>query len=501
MASIKLRHRTWWAKLRIPQELRSEYGGKAQLEVSLKTGDARQARELAAIWEGRMREEFREKAGRANSQETSLRRLYERLREDAAGGAFHVEVIERDPDGNYYREDPIVAGIDFKLEEIAETAAQRELTPAEAAQLAALQDAQRAQQGRPVKRRAEFEPGFWEVSQEYMKAWKRDKAGNRETNTEQQKLATFALFKGFWNDQPLRSVATKDAAAFRDTLKGFDPNWARSPAAKKMSWQELLKAFGGSGKRLSDATMNRHMATLQSLWEWARKRGHCEGDNPFEGFHRKLKQGVNVSGYVAWEIDELKKLLTPAPKRQDLLEVILVGMFSGMRLDEIASLKWGQLRKVGKEEEAIHFFQVEDAKTPAGNRQVPVHSSLKWLVERTRGADGDRIWPQFNPEGPGKKPGADAGRDFSRFKASRGFETRQKTFHSFRKNVTRIMERAGVAENEWAQVFGHERGFTFRVYNPDGITIEQKAGIIERIAYPGLDLPVPAQPKALKKAA
>jgi hypothetical protein len=50
------------------------------------------------------------------------------------------------------------------------------------------------------------------------------------------------------------------------------------------------------------------------------------------------------------------------------------------------------------------------------------------------------------------------------------------------------MERAGVLENEWAQVFGHERGFTYKRYNPDGITLERKAEIIGIIDYPGLDV-------------
>ena len=54
------------------------------------------------------------------------------------------------------------------------------------------------------------------------------------------------------------------------------------------------------------------------------------------------------------------------------------------------------------------------------------------------------------------------------------------------------MERAGVPENEWAQVFGHERGFTYRVYNPDGIQLSRKAEIIALIAYPGVTIPHPA---------
>jgi integrase len=157
-------------------------------------------------------------------------------------------------------------------------------------------------------------------------------------------------------------------------------------------------------------------------------------------------------------------------------------MFTGMRLNEIASLTWGQLRT----EEGVTFFQVADAKTEAGNRQVPLHPALSWLAKRASGkAKEQLIWGTFNPEGPGKKPGADAGKEFSRFKAARGFTDRQKAFHSFRKNVTTQMERARVPENEWAEIIGHEKGFTYGVYG-SGNTLERKAGIIALIDYPGL---------------
>lgn len=324
----------------------------------------------------------------------------------------------------------------------------------------------------------------------FMRQWKAD-IGKKLTNTEQQKLATFKLFRGFWGDKPIHGVRAEDAAQFRDKLKLLDPHWARSPAARKLEWGELLDAFGNRTIGLADGTMNRHMDALKDLWNWAKKRGHCAGENPFDGFFKRLKPGVNVRPYIAWETSELTTLLYPGPRRSDVLEVIIVAMFTGMRLDEIASMTWSRIRTEGLGENAVSYFQIDDAKTPAGIRQVPIHPALAWLTERKSGASEARVWPKFNEEGVGKKAGADAGREFSSYKASLGFGRREKAFHSFRKNVTRIMERAGVPENDWAQVFGHERGFTYSVYNPDGITLERKAQIIRLIDYPGVSVPHP----------
>ena len=333
---------------------------------------------------------------------------------------------------------------------------------------------------------------FTELVGRFMKHWLAGRHGGKDTNTEQQKRSTFRLFGGYFKDQPIRKVRHEDAANFFDALRLFDPHWARSPDARKLSWSELIERHGDRDRGLSDATMNRHLQVLQELWTWSKRRGHCDGENPFEGFHKRLRAGVNVKPYVAWEDDELHQLLCPPPKRSDLLEVIIVGMFTGMRLDEIASLTWSQIRQSTDGGAIVHYFQVEDAKTNAGNRQVPVHADLAWLLSRPRGAPSDRLWPTFNEEGRGKKAGNDAGREFSRFKTDRGFVDRTKTFHSFRKNVTRMMERSGVPENDWAQIFGHERGFTYKVYNPDGIDMRQRADIIARISYPGVEVPHPA---------
>jgi integrase len=171
---------------------------------------------------------------------------------------------------------------------------------------------------------------------------------------------------------------------------------------------------------------------------------------------------------------------------------MIVALFSGMRLDEIASLTWRNLQSEVIEGKLVPFFNVDDAKTPAGVRQVPVHPALSWLLHRKGSKEDCRIWPAFNEEGVGKKPGADASREFSTFKLARGFSSRSKAFHSFRKNVTKIMERARVPENEWAQIFGHERGFTYATYNPEGIDLARKAEIIGLIAYPGLEIPHPS---------
>lgn len=478
MAAIRRRHNRWEARVRIPKDLEAAHGGKTHLYRTIATSDKRTAKAEADGWEAMLRAQWAEHLGHDSPSLAALRQTYERTRREAADGSLQVHSGDADP---------VLLGIEHELDRLADDVGEGDLSQLQEARLAALQDAASERRGVRPATRPELELTFAELADTFMALWKRQR-GLKPTNTEQQKRATFHLFARYWGDRPIRGVGRADASAFYDALRSLDPSWGRTPAAKTMTWKALMDRFGDAPTGPADATMNRHSAALKALWDWAADRDHCEGRNPFTGFHRRLRVGVNVVDYRAWETGELKALFTPPPRRHDLTEIMLVGLFSGMRLDEIASLTWGQICNA----DGVDYVQVADAKTPAGNRQVPIHTALSWLLRRTRGDADARVWPTFNPEGPGKKAGADAGREFSRFKTARGFADRRKVFHSFRKNVTRQMERAQVPENEWAQVFGHEKGFTYGRYNADGVALAQKAAIIAVIAYPELDLPHPA---------
>jgi integrase len=477
VASIRQKHHRFDAKVRIPKHLQDQYNGRQFIEKRLQARDRRSAKVEADAWESSLRIEWMEKAGQPLS-DVALRALYQRVVNDAHAGEYQLAV------NGSYAESPQLEGISYEIEKIAEVVGpEGEPDAAQQTRLFALQDTRKALLGDEVKPRRELEKRFSEIADDHVKWWKAQ-PGLKDSNTESQKRATFRLFSGYWQDRSLRDVREKDAAAFMDALRHMDPCYARSPEAREMPWAALQRHYGGRDKGMSPATLNRHATALKALWDWAARRGHCSGLNPFDGHRQRLKRGVNVNGYVAWTPDELKQLLAPPPKRRDLHEVIVVAMHSGMRLNEIAALTWADLQ----ERDGVHFFRVTDAKTVAGNREVPIHPALQWLLDRTKGKPGERVWATFNEEGPGKKPGADASREFSHFKTKRGFTSRTKTFHSFRKNTVGQWEALGVPQTEVAEVVGHEKaGMTFSVYGA-GISLKRKAEIISLLSYPKLSL-------------
>ena len=485
MAYIKARHNKLQASIRVPKVMEEREGGRKHLYRTLEATDKRAAKVEAMAWEAGVRAEWETLRGNNGSSRASLRHLYETFLDRARRGEFRLS-------GDPQAFNEITAGIEYELERMADDIGQRELTKEEQAKVWAFNDAVREQQGQRVKPRNELESSFRDLADEYIALW-RTQAGLKQTNTEQQKLATFDLFAAFFGAKPIRAVGRADGANFVDALRQLDPNWARTgkPRAKRlgMNWAEIQRRFGGRAKGLSDATTNRHMATLSAFWKWAEEREYCEGRNPFDGHRKNLKEGRNKRGYVAWELSELQTLLSPPPKRADLAEVMLVALFTGMRLNEIVSLTNMQIG----EADGVPYLDITDAKTTAGIRKVPLHPRLLWLQKRAEaGEPSARVWSRFSDEGPGRQPSGDAGKEFGRFKRMRGFEGRQKAFHSFRKNVVGQLQAAGVPQHEVAELVGHEtQGMTFGTYGK-GQGLKRMAEIVRLIDYPGVSLPTPS---------
>ena len=495
MANYLLRRgKSYSFQIAIPERHRAHFNGRQKVVQTLGTRDYDVAKAKALKLASEYKARFLALEGREDAQTNLARLEYERVRQKALGGAFEVHFFWSDPDEAPPH--PYVAGIDFEIDRIIEEEARRrginvlagDPLPSDLqARVDALIDARRELEGEPPPPRAEYEPPFHEVADDWLKQWKA-RPDRKPSNTAAQYDSTIRLFAGWWGAKPIRKVRAVDAARFvEEVLKRLPPNYGRSKIHSRRPLQEILDSTHEGTTGLSASSINRHVRTLRAIWTWAKKLGYCEGDNPFDGLRERLTNH-NTKPYVAWEIDELQHLLNPPPERRDLYEVILVAMFSAMRVSEIADMTWGQLRR---DPGGIWYFHVADAKTEAGNRKIPVHSRLSWLTERERGPDGARIWPGFNPEGPGKKAGEDASRMFSDFKRKRDFTDRRKTFHSFRKNVTRIMENHSIPPNQWARIIGHEPGFTYGTYNPAGLSLERMKEIVELIEYPGLSFEVP----------
>ena len=160
----------------------------------------------------------------------------------------------------------------------------------------------------------------------------------------------------------------------------------------------------------------------------------------------------------------------------DLADLIEVAAYTGSRIEELCSL---QIDFINLNE---MIFSIVDAKTDAGNRNVPIHSKLQATINRLiSSSKNSYLFSELSENKYGDRSNA-IGKRFGHLKKKLGHGTGF-VFHSIRKTFTTELERAGVAENIAADIVGHEKHtMTYGLYS-GGASIEQKRDAVEKVGF------------------
>jgi integrase len=334
-------------------------------------------------------------------------------------------------------------------------------------------------------------PRLTDTVDKYFADLQRDRNARVTAQTEAQMRATFRLFGDYVGDQPLATVSRKDVADFLDALGELHPHYGRRPDAKKLTLQQLQKKYPAEDDaRLGNRTLNRHLSALAGLWKWAQRRGEIDEDarNPFAGMGKRVKPKAKRP-YTVEELNALfaGAVLVQKPKtvNETIPWIMAIALFSGMRQGEICELH----RQDVKEEDGVWYFDVTAAKTEAGVRRVPIHSQLATLGFLDFIPKRGPLFPALTPGGPDRKRAHTLAKRFPEYRRTCGVTVSGVDFHSFRRNFIAALEAAGIDRDRVALIVGHERGFTFRVYNPAGVDMPALAKVVEAVNYPELKLP------------
>ncbi|WP_459696055.1 DUF6538 domain-containing protein [Acidisoma sp. C75] len=290
-----------------------------------------------------------------------------------------------------------------------------------------------------------------------------------------QTKASLRLLMDIIGDKPLNEYTGTDAGLFRDAVlrmpNAHGKRGTHVPALEAIREADDRETRSGEPvPRLTMKTTKRHFSSLSQLWEWAKPRDYVER-NIFRGFTfqgAKTKRGTRSD----WSDDDLIQLLGSkfyclgVPHDSADRWLPLIAMFSGMRLEEIASLR------------PVEDFELIDGshwvmkvqphpdgwtpKTEAGERIVPIHPvlvefGLIAIVEARRQAGVPRMWLDLSPSGPDQKYGTAFSRRFGKLKDALGIGSAV-TFHSFRHNVSTILRNTTTPEAWIDAILGHEGG-------------------------------------------
>jgi integrase len=237
---------------------------------------------------------------------------------------------------------------------------------------------------------------------------------------------------------------------------------------------------------IASKTKTQYLNAGNSFWNWAMKydahwrEGYKGAISPFEKHDLPQLKGKakKDAQRVAFEASELSTLYAAAQdkKLHALADLILLGAYTGARIEELCQLRIENIITV----EGVQSFNIDDSKTAAGIRVVPIHPALTALVKRLMEDSKDSY---LVPSESKNKYGIRSDRmskAFGRLKKSLGFGDLH-VFHSIRKTAITQLVRASVTGTIIAELVGHETGtVTYDVYS-QGHSAAQKLEAISKI--------------------
>jgi integrase len=216
----------------------------------------------------------------------------------------------------------------------------------------------------------------------------------------------------------------------------------------------------------SSATKRRKLSSLIAFWTWlGLRRAVPRGFNPWTGFRIGSKKGLPRTKRPHTEA-ELVQLFSRRPDYPGLADVMVLGLLTGMRLDEICALRLGDITR---DSDGAYWIDIKKAKTRAGVRLVAMlHPHGTTVLDRRsmHGQSPDtQLFPEFRGGGYDGKLSWAVSKAFGRFRKQAGL-TSATDFHSFRRTFITALENAGADQVQIARFVGHELPtLAFAVYS------------------------------------
>lgn len=289
-------------------------------------------------------------------------------------------------------------------------------------------------------------------------------------------IALSAYVEGF-KDELSKLVGTSTVKTRMQDLKFFVEEFKFLAAVDQASLNAWVLKLREDEK--TDRTIKRLLQPVKTFLDYLREQGLSVPDLKFS-LPKFGAVPVKTDKREKFSDDEIKLLLKKSEGKPRIHDLVLIGMYSGLRINEICLLKKTDIIKV----DGVDCLDVRGTKTTAARRIVPVHSRLITRVKELAEATDDYLISGLNINSQGNRSVA-ALKTFSDFKISLGFGA-NKVFHSLRHSVNVKLLQAGVPEIVVSQMLGHEHKHLTegtRTYYNGGAGIQVLKEAIEKVEY------------------
>lgn len=234
----------------------------------------------------------------------------------------------------------------------------------------------------------------------------------------------------------------------------------------------------------SQKTKKQYLFAYNSFFKWGKKydktirEKYKDLANPFESHDLREKLSTEIKERKAFTVSEIQNLHQQADD-ENLRNVIKVGAYTGMRIEELFKTKKTDIEEQGN----VLFINIFKAKTKAGRRKVPIHSHIKDLIEhyQKNNPNDEYLFP--SPAGNKYGNRSDAlSKRFGRHKTALGFGS-EYVFHSLRKSLITELQRNNVDPLTITSIVGHKtNSITFDIYSA-GPSLKQKSDAMESLDF------------------
>lgn len=242
--------------------------------------------------------------------------------------------------------------------------------------------------------------------------------------TADQNRARLNLLLELVGDQPISGFTQSTAVAMKNYLLKWPKNRKKMPKYRDLSNDQLKKKTIPAKDLVSLKTVNEHLIVFRSFFSWAESHAGAQ-PNVF----KDLKLQINtqaIDDRPPYTDEDLQKIFsdqifqTAKPEKPFQYWMPLLALFSGARLEELASLRVDDIREV----DGIKCFSINEehgrsTKTKNSIRVVPIHSRLLSLgFEKFVKSRKTKLFPELSANKYGKQ-GPEASDWYREFRRAR----------------------------------------------------------------------------------
>lgn len=268
-------------------------------------------------------------------------------------------------------------------------------------------------------------------------------------------------------DIPVASIDRNLMRSFREVLSKIPPNRKNNPKYKNKSINEILKM--DIKETLNVKTINTTLEAISGMFEWGIREGLLEKNPAKDLTFKDTRQDIDLR--TPFSREDIKKIFFSGNFKQERFKypafywIPLIGLYTGMRLEEICQLHTEDIYKddniwvINISSESSDGLNDKILKTKNAVRYIPIHNDLINLglldyldIVSKRSI---RMFPELNKTDRSPKYGKQVSKQFTSFIKSCGIEGK-KSFHSLRHTFSDYFKKLNIHNDIFRQIFGHE---------------------------------------------